>query len=280
MTAPALTPPRLPTLIHHHQTLTAAQVDLTAAQAQVKYSLVTISSKILLRGTQYDALHSSTFCHQLYMLETTKLRLFVMLQAAHHRLPLGQTQAPVVAQVQAAQMTAQAVAVTPAVAVKKMSQHLTLTALREQHQSITMALGIMLIHHIDLSKDQADGCNMPLEAVWSGTVIVITKMDTAGTMIMIGAVMTGSIQEAVAIGSTQGAVMGGKTTDQSLLLTPQPDALLARLVFLVITGPRLKRVSNRADSSKSLAEMGKSDQQMVLERGKAKAIVNSSAKCL
>lgn len=52
MTAPAhltLTPPRLPTLIHHHQILTAAQVDLTAVQqAQVKHSLTNISSKIVL----------------------------------------------------------------------------------------------------------------------------------------------------------------------------------------------------------------------------------------
>lgn len=231
---------------------------------------------------QHHALHSCTFCHQLYRLGIIPSELFVILQAAHRRLSLGQAQAPVVAQVQAAQMTAQAVAATPAVAVKKMSQHLTLSVPREQHQRITIALDIALTSHVDLSENQADEYNMPLKAVRSGTVILNTKMDTAGMMIMIGAVMTGSIQEAVVIGSTPGAVMGAKTTDQSLLLTPQPDALLARLVFLVTTGHRLKRVY-RTDSSTHVSEKRvyqTSKWRLKEAIARPKALLNSSAICL
>lgn len=164
------------------------------------------------------------------------------LQAARHRRPQVQTQAPVVAQ-----MTAQVAAVTPAVVVKKMSQHLAVTAPTEQHQSIVMILGIMLTSHTGMSK--ADERSMRQEAVWSRTLIVIATTDTAGMMTMIGAVMTGNTQEAIVIGNTPDAVMGEKSTEQSLLLTPQPDALPARLVFPAITGHRFKRVWSKADTS-------------------------------
>lgn len=168
------------------------------------------------------------------------------LQAARHRLPQVQTQAPVVAQIPAARMTAQVAAVTPVVIVKKTSQPLAVTAAAEQHQSIVMFPGIMLTSHTDLS--EADEHSMPQEAVWSNTVIVITKMDTAGMMSMTDAVMTGNTQEAIVTGSTLDAVMGETSTEQSLLLTPQPDALPARLVFPAVTGHRFKRVWSKAET--------------------------------
>ena len=144
-------------------------------------------------------------------------------------------------------MTAQVAAVTPAVIVKKMSQHLAATAPTEQHQSIVMFLGIMLTSHIDLSK--ADERSMPQEAVWRSAVIVITKMDTAGMMTMIGAVTTGTTRGLIMTGNTPDAVVCEKCTEQSLLLTPQPDALPAKLVFPAITGHRFKRVWSRAEAS-------------------------------
>lgn len=144
-------------------------------------------------------------------------------------------------------MTAQVAAVTPAVMVKKMSQHLAVTGPTELHQSIVMSLDIMPTNHTDLSK--ADERSMPQEAVWGSTGIVITKMDTAGMMTMIGAVTTGNTQEAIVTGNTPDAVMGEKCTEQSLLLTPQHDALPARLVFPAITGHRFKRVGSKAESN-------------------------------
>lgn len=111
-----------------------------------------------------------------------------------------------------------------------------------------MALDITLSGHSDMSVMQADKCSMPREVVWSGTVIVIIKVSIAGMMTMIGVVMTGNLPEAVVTGNTPDLGMGEKTTDQSPLLTPQPDALLARLVFPAITGHRFKRVSSRAES--------------------------------
>lgn len=143
-------------------------------------------------------------------------------------------------------MTAQVAAVTPAVIVKKMSEHPAVTAPTEQHQSIVICLDIMLTSHIDLSK--ADEHSMPQEAVWRSAVIV-TNMDTAGMMTMIGAVTTGNTQEAIVTGNTPDAVMGEKCTEQSLLLTPQPDALPAKLVFPAITSHRFKRVWSRAEAS-------------------------------
>lgn len=124
-----------------------------------------------------------------------------------------------------------------------MSQHLAVTVPTEQHQSIVMSLDIMPTNHTNLSK--ADERSMPREAVWRSTGIVITKMDTAGMMTMIGAVTTGNTQEAIVTGNTPDAVMGEK----SLLLTPQPDALPARLVFPAITGHRFKRVGSKAESN-------------------------------
>lgn len=183
----------------------------------------------------------------MHRLGTRKPELFVMLQAARHHL--GLTQAPAVAQSQAAWMAARAVAATPAAAiVKKMSQHLVFAAPREHHQTILTALDIMLSGHNGTSVIQADQDTMPQEVVWSGTVSVITKINTAGMMTMIGVVMIGNLPEAVVTGNTPDLVMDEKTTGQSPLLTPQPDALLARLVFPAITGHRFKRVSSRAES--------------------------------
>lgn len=190
--------------LHHHQTLTAAQVALTAAAAQVK--------------PQSGQLQSTACCPAQLCLKPSfvEARIYVViwvscLQAARHRLPQAQTQAPVVTRIQAAQMTAQVAAVAPVVIMEKMSQRLAVTAPTEQHQSIVMFLGIMLTSHTDLS--EADERSMPQEAVWSRTVIVIAKTDTAGMMTMIGAVTVGNTQEAIVTGNTPDAVMGKKITE-------------------------------------------------------------------
>ena len=137
------------------------------------------------------------------------------------------------AQIQAAQMTAQAVAVIPAVT---MSQLPGVTAPTEQNQNSTMALGGMQTGHHDVTGSQTDKHSIPPEAVWSGMVtgIMIVLMDIAGMMTTTRAVMTGKTPGAVVTGSTQGVVMGKRMIDQSLLVTP--GALLVRLVFLAATG--------------------------------------------
>ena len=133
-----------------------------------------------------------------------------------------------------------------------------------------MALDIVLTSHIDLSGIQVDVCSMPQEAAWSGTVVMMTRMDTAGMMTMIRAVTIGNIQEVVVIGRTPGAVVGEKTTDQSLLLTPQPDALLVKLVFPAITGHRFKRVFSKVESPVCKSwTMGRSPQQVVVQTSQA-----------
>ena len=141
-------------------------------------------------------------------------------------------------------MTAQAVAVTPAATVVKMSQQPASTAEREEKQSKTMSLGMTLAGHNDMSVNQADECNMIQDAVWNGTMTMTAKIDTAGLMTILGTVMTGNIRGAAATGNTPDAVMGKKTIDQGLLRSPQLAALLARLASPAATGHRSKRSSS------------------------------------